>query len=125
MKRTGAGLRRGGPIRKKVPSPAQVAQNKEDTERMWQLFNEHWEKKKNLRGFHRCENCGCAIYGENRSLYHHHLLPKGLSRYVHLKYEIDNLMLLCTGCHISHENGTKHPAIQERTEQAKVRFNVM
>lgn len=112
-------LKKGSKIKQKPKTPEQIQQRKEDYKKMWALFNEHWNTKPR-----RCESCGTILYGENKSLYHHHLLPKGLDRYKHLKYEIDNLMMLCTKCHTAHENGISSIAIQDKTEWARKRFGI-
>lgn len=123
MKRSPVQMKRSS-IKRKSKTPEQIQEQKENIEKMWELFNNHWLIKKNLRGFHRCESCGCGIYSENKNLYHHHLLPKGQKRYEHLALEIDNLMMLCESCHTRHENGISTIAIQTRTDQAHKRFNV-
>jgi HNH endonuclease len=91
---------------------------------MWQLFDEHWKKKESRYRYHWCESCSAMIWGENRTIYHHHLLPKGTSRYHHLKYEIDNLMLLCWNCHSNTEAGKSSAEVIRRTQQAKELFGV-
>jgi len=111
-------LTRGSKLKSRPKTPEEIQQNKEDTMRMWALFEEHWQKKP-----HRCEQCGEGIWGENKSLYHHHLLPKGLDRYEHLKYEYSNLMMLCWQCH-SNVDSNPGDKVIERTEQAHKQFGV-
>lgn len=119
LARKGTTLARGKALKSK-PVPQDVKDmRKAEGEAMMELFTRHWDNSP-----HRCESCGCILKGENNTMYHHHLLPKGVAKYKHLRYEIDNLMLLCVQCHSAHENGYSSPAIQTETEWAKVRFNI-
>lgn len=101
----------------------QVQENKENTEKMWELFEQVWKEVE--RGYRRhCESCGAQIWGEIRSLYFHHLLPKGVERYEHLKLEKENIMFLCSTCHTKTESGYAPWNVQQRTEEAHKRFGV-
>jgi len=112
------GLTRGSKLKSRPKSPEEKQQQSEDIAAMWLLFEEHWEKKP-----HRCEQCGEGIWGENKTLYHHHLLQKGLPRYEHLKYEYSNLMMLCWQCH-SNVDSNPGDKVIERTQQAHKQFGV-
>ena len=117
------GLTRGSKLKSRPKTPEEKQQQSEDIEKMHQLFERHWILE--WRGcFHQCENCGTVIYGEDKTLYHHHLLEKGIARYEHLKYEIDNLMLLCEPCHTRTSNGYPGEKVIERTNQAHKQFGV-
>jgi 5-methylcytosine-specific restriction endonuclease McrA len=118
LSRESSKLSGGGPIKRKQKTQAEKDQQSADIERMRKLFEEHWEKKP-----HKCEQCGTGIWGENKTLYHHHLLPKGLDRYEHLKYEYSNLMMLCWQCHANVDSNPGDKVI-ERTEQAHKQFGV-
>lgn len=108
------------PIKAKKKSQETILKEKEDRDRMKELFERHWESKPKV-----CESCNSPIYGENLSIYSHHCLEKGLKRYDHLKYELTNLMLLCGDCHSSTTNGHSPKAVVERTEWVKERYGVM
>ena len=110
-------LTRGSKLKSRPKSPEEKQQQSEDIAAMWLLFEEHWEKKP-----HRCENCDVQIYGENKSLYHDHLLEK--SKYKELKYEIDNLYLVCADCHTRKTNGSISVRYQKAINNAKKRFNI-
>ena len=88
----------GGPIRKKQKTPEEKQQQSEDIEKMWALMEEHWNSKP-----HVCESCGDPIWGENKTLYHDHLLEKSV--YEEYKYDIDNLFMCCWECHTKKGNG--------------------
>lgn len=132
IKKTGNTLKRTGML-KNTPNrdPKYLADRKAESEKMWELFNRHWEKTwcrdkiTNDKLLHRCESCDTAIWGENKSLYHHHILEKGNSRYEHLKYEIGNLMLLCEPCHTRTTNGYPSDKIKEVTAETKKLFNII
>lgn len=117
-------LRKGGRLKVRNKSPEEVEQNKADTEKMWNLFEQHWLVKTKQGGKHYCESCQEPIYGENKSLYHDHLLEKGNPRYEHLKYELGNLFLCCWSCHDNKGRGYGSDKHKQAIEQAKVRFNV-
>lgn len=114
MKRSGGILKRGGPIRKKSKSPLEKKEQQDQYEKMWELFNLHWSIRP-----HVCESCDLKLWGENKSIYHHHLLEKSVGKYKHLIYNIDNLMLLCGDCHTRVTNGYPSDKVKERTEKAK------
>ena len=104
------------PIKRKPISPQKKQESKEDIEKMYLLFEKHWNSK-----VHKCENCGCNIYGENLSIYHHHILPK--SKYEEFALNIKNLILLCLKCHTEVESSKyKFPEINKRREQLLNKF---
>jgi hypothetical protein len=124
LKRTGP-LKRGtetlkrSPLKRKRKTEAVRKQEQTDIARMFGLYTEHWDSKEKV-----CASCGDPIYGECKSLYHHHLLEKGLSRYEHLKYEIENLMMLCEPCHTDVNSGYPSQRVIEETNKAHKKFNV-
>jgi len=119
MKRTVVPLKRKA-ITHKPKSEEQVREEREQRDKMWELFEQHWNSKP-----HICEQCTVKIYGENKSLYHHHLLEKGIEKYKDLKYEIDNLMLLCSDCHTSVTNGFGGDKVIKRTQEAKEKYEII
>lgn len=120
IKRIGGQLKRvlikkkNAPIKKKPKTQEQIQQAKEDGQRMIVLFEEHWNMKT-----HYCQSCNNAIRGENKTLYHHHVLEKGIDRYKHLKYDLRNLMLLCTECHTRTTQGYPPEKVIERTREVR------
>lgn len=93
-------------------SPEEKKQQQEDIDRMWKLFNEHWQLKP-----HQCESCDKALWGDNLSLYHHHCWPK--AKYPEHKYKIEGLMLLCWTCHSNVEAGYIDDVLQEKIDKIK------
>lgn len=108
------GTLKKSPIKKKSKSPEQKKEQQEKHDKMWELFNEHWSIKE-----HKCEQCSTSLWGENKSLYHHHLLEKSIAKYKHLTFDINNLMLLCGDCHSAVTQGFLGNKVKERTENAK------
>ena len=127
---TGTGTLKRKSIKKRPFTAEEIEQNKVERDKMWELFNKHWELKRqrNLTtglNYWQCENCLIGIWGENKSLYHHHILEKGNAKYEHLKYEIDNLMLLCEQCHSKTTNGHPSEKIKQKTEETKRKYNII
>ena len=87
-------LKSTGKLRSKAKSKEQVEKEKEDTERMWNLFLEIWEE----RGPYS-EVSGERIFGEPLSIYFHHILPK--SKFPEQAYNKENIILLSW---IEHDN---------------------
>ena len=92
----------------------------ENGRKMMELFNLHWETHPDKK----CESCGVQLWGENLTLYHEHLLPKGNLKYKHLSLEIDNLFLICPPCHALSTGGIFLPKHLEAIEKAKKQFNL-
>ena len=112
-------LKKSGRIGVRKKSESEIRANKEAIQQMWELFEKHWSIKE-----HICENCKDPIWGDNLTLYHDHLLEKGIEKYEHLKYEIENLFLCCWRCHTNKGNGWPGELHKAAIEAAKVKFNV-
>lgn len=113
-------LTRSGKLKAKLLTAEQKEQRSEDIRKMWGLFEEHWNSKA-----HKCESCDAPIWGENKSLYHDHLLDKGIKKYEHLKYEISNLFLCCWQCHANKGAGNPSKPHREAIENAKKKFGII
>ena len=110
-------MKKGKGLRAKPKTQEQKDQQREDIEKMWLLFEEHWNKEP-----HRCTICSRKLYGDNLSVYHHHVLAKGIERYKHLKYEIGNLQIVCWECHSGIENGSINN--DKQVERVKIKYGV-
>jgi 5-methylcytosine-specific restriction endonuclease McrA len=110
---------KSGMIKHRPVDPKHIADRKLEGEKLWQLFEEHWKLKP-----HVCQSCECRIPGENKSIYHDHLLEHGRERYAHLKFEIANLLLVCFDCHTKKTNGYPTEKHKEAIETAKTIFNI-
>lgn len=84
---------------------------------MIQIFEHHWIEHPDKC----CESCGKQLWGENKTYYHDHLLPK--NKYPHLTLEIENLFLCCLDCHSKKELGNPSEKHKIAIEQAKLTFD--
>ena len=113
-------LKRGNSkLKRKIKTPEQIKLANNEKTLMWKLFDLHWQIKA-----HICQACGDPIWGDNLSIYHDHLLEKGNEKYEHLKYEIENLFLVCWECHTKKGNGFPMPLHKKAIEEVKIKFNV-
>lgn len=69
-----------------------------------------------LQDWGRRQNRKCEICGGKYSCLHH-FFPKSKSN--NLRYDKDNLIFICVGCHFSHHNGDPRPhaSVLERRGQ--------
>ncbi|MEK6879613.1 MAG: HNH endonuclease signature motif containing protein [Nanoarchaeota archaeon] len=81
-------------VLKKTKRPVNLKQLHDD----WHFYLEIWNERPHL-----CENCGQWLGNEPLTLYFDHLLEK--SKYPDLRYEKENIMLLCWQDHSSKTNG--------------------
>ena len=115
-------LKSGSKLKSRSKSSQQVQQQKDDIEKMIQLFTTHWEQKSTNGHVRYCQSCECRIYGENKNYYHDHLIEK--SSHPKLKYEMGNLALVCLECHTKKTNGSPTERHRELIEAAKKRYNL-
>ena len=71
---------------------------------------------------HKCEHCGKSLGSEPRSYMFDHLLEK--SKYPDLKYEPENILLVCLECHDNKTRGNISEKYQEKINFAITKFNV-
>ena len=94
-------------------------EQKEQREADDKFYQEIWNNRP-----HRCAVCDTYLPEPINRCYFEHLLEKALERYKHLRYEPDNLILICIDDHAKKTNGFPLPKHQELIEQAKKRFNI-
>ena len=80
---------------------------------MFEFFLGIWEKRKK----HECENCGGWLGKEPLSYMFDHLLEK--SKYPELKFEEDNIMLVCLKCHDEKTRGFASEYVNNRIKIVK------
>jgi len=88
-----------------------------DISQMRKFFLELWNKRR-----HYCENCGEWLGNIPLSYHFDHTLEK--SKYPELKYEEDNIEILCLKCHDEKTRGVISEKIKERIEQLKEKFHI-
>ena len=99
-------------------SKKQVVKNVEKAkllDKQKQLFELHWKSKP-----HNCQVCELKLGSENLSIYHDHILEK--SKFPELRFELENLILVCFSCHQKKTNGFPEPKHQEFINKAKLKF---
>ena len=87
-----------------------------DTLEMREFFRTIWNKRKK----HDCENCGKWLGSEPLSYMFDHLLEK--SKHPELKFEEDNIMLVCLECHDNKTRGFLTDLVSAKIEELKKRF---
>jgi 5-methylcytosine-specific restriction endonuclease McrA len=87
-----------------------------DTLEMREFFRTIWNKRKK----HDCENCGKWLGSEPLSYMFDHLLEK--SKHPELKFEEDNIMLVCLECHDNKTRGFLTDFVSAKIEELKKRF---
>jgi hypothetical protein len=88
-----------------------------NTEAMHNFFMEIWKKRP-----HYCQVTGESLGNEPLSYMFEHLLEK--SKYPHLAFEEDNIILCTLNVHDAKTMGYPLPKHQEFIEKAKERFGV-
>jgi len=85
---------------RKISSKKQktLGEERKQLHKDWLFFLEIWEERE-----HICKNCGYFLGNEPLTLFFDHLLEK--SKYPDLRYEKENIMLLCWQCHSAKTNG--------------------
>jgi 5-methylcytosine-specific restriction endonuclease McrA len=81
------------------------------------FFLQIWDKKKK----HDCENCGKWLGNEPLSYMFDHLLEK--SKHPELKYEEQNIMLVCLECHDNKTRGFLTDLVRAKIEEVRKRFD--
>ena len=76
-----------------------------------QMFYEIWQERE-----HRCTNCKCHLGNEARAHYFSHIKSKGA--YPELKYNKDNIQLLCYDCHYAYDFQGKDKFLERKDKYA-------
>lgn len=104
-------------LKVKKKSPEEIRANNLEIVKQWNFFLEIWRERP-----HYSEVSGTYL-GETPYSYHfEHLLEK--SKYEHLKYERDNIILCTMEEHELKTNGHPLPRHQEFIDKAKKRFGI-
>jgi len=81
------------------------------------FFLQIWNKRKQ----HDCENCGKWLGKEPLSYMFDHLLEK--SKHPELKYEEDNIMLVCLECHDNKTRGFITDLVNQKIQEIRKLYN--
>ena len=66
---------------------------------------------------HECYNCGKNLGVRPLTLYFDHILEKGNPKYEHLRYEKENICLLCWDCHTNKSLIPKLVELRNKTKE--------
>ena len=69
---------------------------------------------------HKCYNCDKDLGIKPLTLYFDHILEKGSPKYEHLRYEKDNICLLCWDCHGTKTNGILSEKLKKLKEDPEI-----
>jgi len=89
--------------------------NVQQIQQMRDFFLSIWKRR-----LHNCENCGKWLGNEPLSYMFDHLLEK--SKYPELKYEKENIMLVCLECHDNKTRGNLTNLFKEKIKIIKDKF---
>ena len=89
----------------------------EEMPSMRDFFISIWKKRE-----HRCENCNTYLGTEPLSYMFDHVLEK--SKYPDLKYEEENICILCLNCHSNKTNCKLSDFMKKKIKKVKERFQV-
>jgi len=100
----------------KINKNVKNVENKRNISDMNAFFLQVWNGRKE----HKCENCGKWLGNEPLSYMFDHLLEK--SKFPELKYEEENIMLVCLECHDNKTRGFLTDLIRVKIEEVRKRF---
>lgn len=83
--------------------------------KMFEFFVDLWKKRA-----HRCENCDAHLGSEPLSYMFDHVLEK--SKYPDLRYEEENICMLCLDCHSDKTNCKLSDFMKEKIKKVKEIF---
>lgn len=127
LQRKSSSLKSSGSTRRKVKSPEEKKEQQDQYNADWEFYKKIWDSRwctneRPVGWWHICESCKQQIWGELKSLYIDHILEKSV--FPQLRYEPDNIAILCTDCHSSKTNGIVNSVYKNRIEKAKKEFGV-
>ena len=85
---------------------------KDSPDKMWEFFLSIWRKRK-----HYCENCNIYLGNTPYSYNFDHILEK--SKYPELKYEEENICILCLKCHDEKTRGFVSEFLRNKIKSTK------
>lgn len=102
-------------LNKKVPLEEAKQATQERIQKDYNFYLGIWNKRP-----HRCQVCDTPLGSELRSYMFDHLIEK--STHPELRYEEDNLIVVCLDCHSKKTNGFINEKYQEFIDKAKEKF---
>jgi hypothetical protein len=104
-------------IKRKTPDPKYLADRKQQRTNDIEFYEKIWSKRK-----HICEICSAPLYNEISTAFFDHLIEKAI--HPELRYEENNIILVCIDCHSLKTNGFMGAEYADRILKAKKEFNI-
>jgi 5-methylcytosine-specific restriction endonuclease McrA len=102
-------------IKRKAPSIEKIQASVEQREKDREFYNKIWASR-----LHRCVVCNAYLGSEMKTAYMDHLLEKSV--YPELRYEEENIAIVCLDCHGSKTNGFPKEKHEKLIEIAYLKF---
>jgi hypothetical protein len=99
-------------LKKKSPSAEKLEADKKQSEKDKEFYKKIWESRP-----HKCVVCNTYLGSEMKTAYMDHLLEKSI--YPELRYESENIAIVCLNCHGNKSNGFPKEKHQELINTAK------
>lgn len=109
-------LKKGSGLKSKPVSEEVKNQRKEQQEADWKFYSQIWSERE-----HKCIVCNRYLGEEINKACIDHLIEK--SSHPELRYESENVVLVCIDHHAAKTNGFCHLTHQIEIDRAKIRFN--
>ena len=104
-------------FKRKKPDAKALADKQLQREKDIAFYEEIWKERK-----HVCVSCGIELQGEPSTANFDHILEK--SKYQHLRYEKENICILCINCHSLKTNGFATDKYKQIIQQTKKKYEV-
>ncbi len=83
----------------------------------WEFYISIWDER-----LHICENCSCSLGSEPLTIFFDHILEK--SKHPALRYEKNNIWLLCWECHTNKTNGLYSLLMLDKLVKTSTNFGI-
>lgn len=104
-------------IKRKPPTAEKLEADRKQSEKDREFYNKIWQSRP-----HRCVVCNVSLGSEMKTVYMDHLIEK--STHPELRYEPDNITVVCIDCHGCKTNGFPKPKHEQLIDEAKKRFKI-
>lgn len=105
-------------IKSKPKSIKKIQKDKDQRTKDLLFYQEIWNERP-----HICQSCDKYIHGELLTIYIEHVLEKGVERFKHLRYNKNNIQIICSECHNCKSNGFPTEKYKLIIEDTMNKFN--
>jgi len=117
LKRKPGPIGKPNKIKRKPPTAEKLEADRKQSEKDREFYNKIWQSRP-----HRCVVCNVSLGSEMKTVYMDHLIEK--STHPELRYEPDNITVVCIDCHGCKTNGFPKPKHEQLIDEAKKRFKI-